>query len=87
MFSRSMSSLVITETVAGTSESGRRLRIAAVVTASSWVGTACGSAGVWIWADGAVAAGFGLRGEGVGVVCAAAGSASAPPMAVVAINA
>ena len=39
MFSRSMSSVVMTETVAGTSSSGRRVRVAAVVTASSCVGT------------------------------------------------
>src|SRR5262245_28725704 len=41
MFSRTMSSVVMTETVAGTSSSGRRVRVAAVVTASSWVGTGC----------------------------------------------
>lgn len=43
-----MFSVVITDTVAGTSSSGRRLRIAAVVAASSCVGTAwaAGGAGV-----------------------------------------
>src|ERR1044072_8528148 len=54
MFSRSMSSVVMTETVAGTSSSGRRVRVAAVVTASSCVGTG--------WPGGVMGVG-GVRGH------------------------
>jgi hypothetical protein len=39
IFSRSICSVVITETVPVMASSGRRVRVAAVVTASSWVGT------------------------------------------------
>ena len=79
MFSRSMSSVVMTETVAGTSSSGRRVRVAAVVTASSWVGTGCAVV------DGAGVAGGGeAAGGGAGGVCADSGTAIVPPSAVLA---
>ena len=45
MLSRSMSSLVMIETVLVTSSIGRLVRVAAVVTASSWVGCAWELAG------------------------------------------
>ena len=77
MFSRSMFSVVITETVAGTSSSGLRLRMAAVVTASSWVGTAWGAGGACV--GSAVAGAVGA--------CAQAGKLSGALIAVVAISA
>jgi hypothetical protein len=80
MFSRSMSSVVVTETVAATSSSGRLLRVAAVVTASSWVGMGCAAVGGLC----AVAAGSGIA---VGGVCANAGAGIVYPIAVVASKA
>jgi len=77
MFSRSMFSVVITDTVAGTSSSVRRLRIAAVVTASSCVGTAWAGGGGWV----------GSTAGGAGGVCAQTGALAPEPMAVVAISA
>ena len=70
-----MSSLVMTETVAATSSSGRRVRVAAVVTASSWVGTACGVG---------LGAGVAAAGGTAGGVWADSGTAIVQPSAVVA---
>src|SRR5688500_19671960 len=97
MFSRSMSSVVMTETVAGTSSSGRRVRVAAVVTASSCVGTgwpgvtmgvvvlpghcAAGGGGVVLPVASGAAGATGVAG-----VCAKVGRAIVPPIAVLASN-
>src|SRR5689334_11990735 len=99
MFSRSMSSVVITETVAGTSSSGRRVRVAAVVTASSCVGTGWPEVtmGVVVVPGHCAAGGGGVvlpvaLGVAVGVAsdrvcaCAKEGSGTASPIAVLANN-
>src|SRR5260370_1874351 len=80
MFSRLISSVVITETVAGTSSSGRRVRVAAVVTASSWVGTGCVVEGAGVVGRGDAAGGV------TGGVCADSGTVIGPPGAVLASN-
>ncbi len=80
MFSRLISSVVITETVAGTSSSGRRVRVAAVVTASSWVGTGCVVEGAGVVGRGDAAGGA------TGGVCADSGTVIVPPSAVLVSN-
>jgi hypothetical protein len=80
MFSRLISSVVITETVAGTSSSGRRVRVAAVVTAWRGVGTGCVVEGAGVVGRGDAAGGA------TGGVCADSGTVIVPPSAVLASN-